>query len=137
MANQQLDKSQLNTRLLQKIFIAVITATYLLNSFLQVRTARYIGSRQYVEILLLLVVPVGYFVISYIINSKKRLKLFSVYQSLVASVTTYAVWETLISLIQNWHKTYTANLKIYYAAAIVTGFLLILVLCYLRVRKKW
>lgn len=136
MSNQQHDKSQLSTRLLQKIFIVVLVATYLIDTFLQLRS-RTNESRQFIELLLLLLIPVGYFILSYIINSKKRLKLLGIFQSLVASVAAYVFWNTLVSVMQNLHRAYTANLKMYYATAIITGILLIALLLYLRNRKNW
>ncbi len=136
MTEQQHDKSLLDAKLLQKIFIVVLTATYLIDAFLQLHSLAN-ESRKFIELLLLYLIPVEYFVVSYIINSRKQLRLLGIYQSLVASVAAYAFWNTLVNLIQNWHRAYTANFKMYYAAAIATGILLIVTLCYLRARKEW
>jgi glucan phosphoethanolaminetransferase (alkaline phosphatase superfamily) len=136
MSNQQHDKSHLSTRLLQKIFIVVLVATYLIDTFLQLRS-RTSESRQFIELLLLLLIPVGYFILSYLVNSRKQLRLLSVFQSLAASIAAYVFWNTMVSVMQNLHRAYTANLKMYYATAIVTGILLIAVLLYLRNRKNW
>lgn len=136
MLDQQDDKSQLGTRLLQKIFIVVLVVTYVIDTFFQLRS-RTGESRQFIELLLLLLIPAGYFIVSYIINSKKQLRLVSIFQSLVASIAAYVFWNTMVSVVQNGHRAYTANLKMYYATASITGVLVIVVLLYLRSRKNW
>ena len=136
MKNQQHDIPQLATRLLQKIFIIVVVATYLIDTTLHLRS-RTNDPRQFIELLLLFLIPVGYFIVSYVLNSRKKLKLSSFFQSLIASIAAYAFWNTSVNLIQSLHRTYTANLKLYYAAAIMTGILLIAALLYLRTRKDW
>ena len=136
MKNQQHDIPQLATRLLQKIFIIVVVATYLIDTTLHLRS-RTNDPRQFIELLLLFLIPVGYFIVSYVLNSRKKLILSSFFQSLISSIAAYAFWNTSVNLIQSLHRTYTANLKLYYAAAIMTGILLIAALLYLRTRKDW
>jgi glucan phosphoethanolaminetransferase (alkaline phosphatase superfamily) len=136
MADQNQSKAQASTRLLQKIFIVVSIATYAIDSILRLRSQT-TQQRLFIELLLFLLVPVGYFILSYLISSRKPFRLLSVFQSLVASIAAYAFWNTLTNIIQNFHRTYTANLKMYFLTAIITGFLLIAVLLYLRLRKDW
>lgn len=136
MTDHPQNKSQLGTRLLQKIFIVILGATYLIDTILRLLSQTN-QPRLFTEFLLLLLVPVGYFVISYLINSRKQLRLFSVFQSLVASIAAYAFWNTLVNLIQNFHRAYTSNLKMYFFTAIISGILLIAILLYLRRFKNW
>ena len=136
MASLEDEKRQLSTRLLQKLFIVVLIATYLIDTTLRLRS-RTSEPRQFIELLVLLLVPVGYFALSYIINSRKQLKLLSIFQSLIASVAAYTFWNALVNLIQNLHRAYTANLKMYYATAIIIGILLTATLWYLRSHKNW
>lgn len=133
---EQHDKSQISTRLLQKTFIVVMVATYLIDTTLHLRSRTH-ESRQFIELFLLVLIPIGYFILSYLINSKKQFKLLSIFQSLIASIGAYAFWNTLVNITQNWHRAHTANLKIYYATSIITGILLSAVLWFLRIRKSW
>lgn len=134
--NQTQENSQLDTRLLEKIFILVVVVTYAIDTIIRLRS-RTSEPRLFNELLLLLLIPAGYFIISYLVNSRKNLKLLSIFQSLISSVAAYAFWNTLANLVQNFHRAYTVNLKMYFLTAAITGILLLVILLYLRSTKNW
>jgi hypothetical protein len=126
----------LRIRLLQKIFIMIIPLTYILQTVTQLRRVTN-DTKLFTELLIISLVPVGYFLFSYLTISKKISRLTSIFQSLLAAIVTYIIWTTVVNIIQSFHAIYDGNITLDFVTALIVAIILATSLISLRKMKLW
>lgn len=127
--------SQPSTHLLQKLFVIVTGGSYIIDTILRIRSQT-LEPKILIELSLILLIPLGYFIIAYLVSSRKRLRLTSVSQSMIASIAAYSFWNALFDFMPSISRAHS-SLKMSLLTALAAGLLLLIVLLYLRHNKNW
>lgn len=125
--------------ILQKIFIAVIIIAYALQVAQGFDTVRGTSTRFSIEYIVISVLPIAFYLISYFLQSAPLTRLARVYRATAAAAAAWCFWnalslgvQRLLALLQ---PLKILEVGIYLAIAVCIA--LTCVLLYLRTRKIW
>jgi len=127
-----------NDVLLQRLFISVVAVSYLLEVVQGLDTFRLgISSKFSVEYILISVLPITFFFVSYATQSTKT-RFTRLFRAVAAASAAWFLWNGLGAIINRYFTREPLKIvEVYIALALGVFIVLTIVLVYLRKRSKW
>jgi hypothetical protein len=125
--------------ILQKLFIAVIVIAYVLQVVQGFDTVRGTSTSFSIDYIVISVLPIAFYLISYLLQSAQLTRLARVYRATAAAAAAWCLWNALGLVAERFLTSGSAlrilEVSIYLAVAVFIA--LTCMLLYLRTRKIW